>query len=108
MVVLGCDAEAGTEGDRQGPTVLGELLCVGLLSLPVLVFPSLPSLLPLSFPPNPRFLSVYSLFHSLSCSSDHLFALIFSPPSLPPSNVSFICSVTLWISVRSFIYLSVI
>ena len=53
MVVLGCDAEAGTEGDRQGPTVLGELLCVGLLSLPVLVFPSLPSLLPLSFPPQP-------------------------------------------------------
>lgn len=50
MVPLGYGAGAQIEGDKQGTTAFGELLCIGLISLPVLFFFFPPSLLPLSFP----------------------------------------------------------
>lgn len=47
MVSLRYGAGARIEGDKQGTTAFGELLCIGLLSLPVLFFLSTPLL---SFP----------------------------------------------------------
>ena len=79
MVSLGCGAGAQIEGDKQGTTAFGELLCIGLLSLPVLFFLSPPPrFLPsLSAPTSSLFLHsfihlvVYLIICLLSCFPIH-------------------------------------
>lgn len=94
MVALGCGVGAGIEGGRQRTTAFGELLCIGLLSLPVLFFPFLPFLLPLSFPPSPptpaSFLFIHSFIHLAVYLINVLLSCFPIHPSLRPIFHSFI------------------